>query len=85
MNEVCLLGMVLNIQLSRQWNKSIIVKKKTFILHKLFEFDLPRNYLVVIYVLYIQSVLESSDTVWHSSITQGKKASFLLAAFEKNG
>ena len=42
-------------------------------LNKLFEFEVPRNDLVEIYILYIRSVLESSATVWHSSITQGQE------------
>ena len=43
------------------------------ILHKLFEFDVPRSDLLEIYILYIKSVLENSATVWHSSITQGQE------------
>ena len=74
--EVRLLGVVLNNQLSWQSNTSFIVKKaykRMPILHKLFEFEVPRNDLVEIYILYIRSVLESSATVWHSSITQGQE------------
>ena len=39
-------------------------------LHKLFEFGLPQEEMINIYILYIRSVLESSAVVWHSSLTQ---------------
>ena len=42
------------------------------ILHKLYEFDIPIEDLVDIYISYILSVLESSAVVWHSSLTQGQ-------------
>ena len=43
------------------------------ILHKLYDFKVPRSDLVKIYILYIRSVLESSAIVWHSSLTQGQE------------
>ena len=43
------------------------------ILHRLYEFDVPRSDLIEIYILYIRSVLESSATVWHSSVTKGQE------------
>ena len=74
--ETRLLGLILNNQLSWQSNTSFLVKKaykRMPILHKLFEFDVPRSDLLEIYILYIRSVLENSATVWHSSITQGQE------------
>ena len=74
--ETRLLGVILNSQLSWQSNTSHLVKKaykRMPILHKLFEFDVPRSDLLEIYILYIRSVLENSATVWHSSITQGQE------------
>ena len=75
-SETRLLGVILDNQLSWQSNTSFIVKKaykRMSILHKLYEFDVPRNDLLEIYILYIRSVLESSATVWHSSVTQGQE------------
>ena len=43
------------------------------LLHKLYEFTVPIEDLVDIYILYIRSVLESSAVVWHSSLTQGQE------------
>ena len=43
------------------------------LLHKLFEFDVPREDLINIYTLYIRSVIEQSCVVWHSSLTNGEK------------
>ena len=43
------------------------------ILHKLYDFSVPVEELVEIYILYIRSVLESSAVVWHSSLTQGQE------------
>ena len=39
------------------------------LLHKLVEFNVPVDDLILIYILYIRSVLEQSCQVWHSSIT----------------
>ena len=74
--ETRLLGVILDSQLSWKSNTSFIVKKaykRMPILHKLYEFDVPRKDLLEIYILYIRSVLESSATVWHSSISQGQE------------
>ena len=43
------------------------------ILYNLFEFRLPVEEMVNIYILYIRSVLESSAVVWHSSITKAEE------------
>ena len=40
------------------------------ILHRLNEYDVPIEDLVLIYILYIRSVLEQSAVVWHSSLTE---------------
>ena len=39
------------------------------ILHRLNEYDVPIEDLVLIYIIYIRSVLEQSAVVWHSSLT----------------
>ena len=43
------------------------------ILHNLYDFKLPIEEMVEIYIMYIRSVLESSAVVWHSSITKGEE------------
>ena len=41
-------------------------------LHKLYEFNLPVEEMVNIYILYIRSRLEQSAVVWNSSLTKGE-------------
>ena len=43
------------------------------ILKNLFQFNVPISDLILIYTLYIRSVLEQSAVVWHSSITKGEE------------
>ena len=38
-------------------------------LHKLVEFNVPREDLTTVYVLYIRSILEQRCQVWHSKMT----------------
>ena len=45
------------------------------ILHRLFEFHLPVDEMVNIYILFIRSLLEYCCVVWHSSITEEDIAS----------
>ena len=61
--------------LSWQSNTNYIVKqayKRMTILQNLFKFSVPLEDLVMIYILYIRSVVENSAVVWHSSLTQGQ-------------
>ena len=39
------------------------------ILHKLYEFNLPGDEMVNMYILFIRSVVEYICVVWHSSIS----------------
>ena len=39
------------------------------ILHKLYEFNIPVEEMITIYILFIRSILEYSCVIWHSSIT----------------
>ena len=39
------------------------------IIHKLVEYKVPIKDLILIYILYIRSVLEQSAVVWHSKLT----------------
>ena len=73
--ETRLLGVIVDERLSWQSNTSHIVKKaykRMTILHKLYEFAVPLEDLIDIFILYIRSVLESSAAVWHSSLTEGQ-------------
>ena len=74
-NQTKLLGIVVDDSLSWQSNTNYIVKqayKRMTILQNLFKFSVPLEDLVVIYILYIRSVVENSAVVWHSSLTQGQ-------------
>ena len=75
MHETRLLGLIINDQLSWHSNTTFIVKKafkRMSILNKMFEFTVPLNDLVDIYIVYIRLVIESSAVVWSSSLTQGQ-------------
>ena len=76
-NEAQLLGLKITDDLSWKSNTEHIVKKaykRMSILTNLFDFAVPREELVDIYILYIRSVVEQSSTVWHSSLTKGEKS-----------
>ena len=50
----------------------MLVKKgyqRMMILHKLYEFNVPDEDMVTIYVLFLRSILEQSCVVWHTSLT----------------
>ena len=69
-------NLFLFIQLTWHSNTNFLVKKayaRMIILHKLFEFRLPMEEMINIYILYIRSILESSAVVWHSSITKSEE------------
>ena len=71
--ECRLLGLTITNQLSWQKNTQSIVKKantRMIILQKLYDFNLPTEDMVNIYILFIRSMLEYSCVVWHSSITE---------------
>ena len=74
--ETKLLGVIVNDQLTWHSNTNFLVKKaysRMIILHNLFEFRLPMEEMINIYILYIRSILESSAVVWHSSITKSEE------------
>ena len=43
------------------------------ILKNLYHFNLPLSEMLLIYSLYIRSVLEQAAVVWHSSLTKGEQ------------
>ena len=70
--EAKLLGVIINDQLTWSPNTESLVKRansRMRLLHKLEDFSVPEEDLVTIYVLYIQSLLEQSCLVLHSSLT----------------
>ena len=77
-NECRLLGVTITNQLSWNRNTEIIVKKantRMIMLQKLYEFNLPTDEMINIYLLYIRSIVEYCCVVWHSSITEEDCAS----------
>ena len=66
-------GVVISSDLSWKKNTKQLVQRayrRTILLHKLFEFAVPEEDLITIYVLFIRLILEQSCVVWHSSMTQ---------------
>ena len=73
--ETQLLGVTLRDDLSWKSNTANIVKKaykRMIILKRLYQFGVPREDLIQIYILYIRSVVEQSAVIWHSSLTVGE-------------
>ena len=75
-DEAKLLGVIISSDLL--WNKNTKnITRKAYmrmgILHRLNEYDVPIEDLVLIYILYIRSVLEQSAVVWHSSLTEDNR------------
>ena len=71
-----LLGLILSDDLSWKSNTAETTKKaykRMIILRNLFQFGVPIDDLIHIYILYIRSVLEQSAVVWHSSLTEGER------------
>ena len=71
-----LLGLILRDDLSLKYNTELITKRaftRMIILRNLYQFDVPLEELVEIYILYIRSVVEQSSVVGHSSITKGEQ------------
>ena len=68
-----LLGVIFNNDLNWHDNTESIIKKankRMIILHKLFDFNLPIEDMIEVYILFIRSVVEFSSVVWHSSISE---------------
>ena len=71
--ECQLLGLTLTNDLSWYKNTQKIVKKanvRMIIIQKLYEFNLPVEEMITIYILFIRSMVEYACVVWHSSITE---------------
>ena len=62
--------------LSWKGNTEAITKRaftRMIILRNLFQFEVPLEDLLEIYILYIRSVVEQSAVVWSSSISKGEQ------------
>ena len=71
-DQAKLLGSIITPDLKWKKNTEEIVKKsyqRMVILHKLSEYNPPKNDMKIIYVSYIRSILEQSCQVWHTSLT----------------
>ena len=71
--ETKLLGTIIQSDLKWHSNTDMLVKKgyqRMLILKKLYEFNVPVDDMVTIYVLFLRSILEQSCVVWHTSITE---------------
>ena len=76
--ECRLLGLTLTNQLSWHQNSENIVKKantRMIILQKLYDFNLPIEEMINIYILFIRCMVEYCCVVWHSSITEEERTS----------
>ena len=72
-SECKLLGVTIENNLSFKKNTQSIIKKaykRMIILERLYEFNLPIEEMVNIYVLFIRSVVEQSCVVWHSALSE---------------
>ena len=70
--ETKLLGVKINDKLEWNSNTAFLVKRangRMRLLHKLVDFDVPIDDLILVYILYVRSILEQSCQVWHSSLT----------------
>jgi hypothetical protein len=71
-NQTKLLGIIISADLTWHENTKMLVRKgyqRMIILKKLYEFNVPEIDLVIIYMLFIRSILEQSCVVWHPAIT----------------
>ena len=71
-SETKLLGTIVSSDLKWSKNTEMLVKKayqRMQILHKLKSFNVADQDLVIIYTLYIRSILEQSCQVWHYSLS----------------
>ena len=75
-SETSLLGTVVSSDLKWQSNSKLLTQKgyqRMTILRKLYDFDIPLEDLVMIYNMYVRSILEYNSSVWFSSITNDER------------
>ena len=76
--ECRLLGLTITNELSWDRNTENIIKnanKIMLMILKLYEFNIPTEDLVHIYILFIRSLVEYCCAVWHSSLTEEDSSS----------
>ena len=74
--ETRLLGVIISDDLTWHSNTKYIVTRayqRMIILKKLYPFNIPIKEMVIIYTMYIRSIVEQSCVVWGSSITQDEE------------
>ena len=72
-DETRLLGCVITPDLKFHKNTQFMVKRayaRMIILHRLYSFNVATEDLVIIYILYIRSLLEQNVAAWNYAITQ---------------
>ena len=75
-SDTQLLGTIVSSDLTWHKNTRHLTQKgfqRMTILRKLYEFNVPQQDLVMIYCMYIRSLVEYNSNVWFSSITQEEK------------
>ena len=75
-DQTLLLGTVVSADMTWHRNTQYLVQRgyqRMTILRKLYEFNIPREDLVMIYTMYIRSVLEYNSNVWFSMITNEER------------
>ena len=74
--ETKLLGCLISSDMIWWANTNLITRKayqRLGIIRKLYEFNVALNDLVLIYTLYVRSILEFNSCVWHFSITKAEE------------
>ena len=72
-HQMKLLGVIISDDLTWHKNTDYLVKRaymRMTILRKLYEFKVNTKDLILIYILYIRSLVEQNCVVWSSSITK---------------
>ena len=75
-DQTRLLGTVVSTDMTWHNNTQYIIQRgyqRMSMLRKLYEFDIPKADLVMIYNMYIRSVLEYNSNVWFSAITNEER------------
>ena len=72
-----LLGIMITNDLSWDHNTKYLTRKaygRMQMLHHLVKYNVPHQDLILIYILFIRSLLEQSAVVWHSGLTEENKS-----------
>ena len=75
-NNTKLLGTIISDDFKWDLNTEAIIKQANAsleIIRRLVSFNVPRNDLRTIYILFVRSILEKSAVVWHSGLTDEER------------